>query len=71
MASIDYELPICVRLLSVDEVGRALKKSPKTIRNWIYEGKLRWFKVGGSVRVAESEVLSLLARSHRGWGGKK
>lgn len=70
MAAINYEVPVCGRMLNVKEVGYALGKSPKTIRNQIYAGKLRWFKVGGSVRVAESEVLQILARSHRLGGGK-
>jgi excisionase family DNA binding protein len=65
MAAINYEVPICGRMLNVKEVGRVLGLSPKTIRNQIYAGKWRWFKIGGSVRVAESEVLQILARSHR------
>jgi excisionase family DNA binding protein len=70
MATVNYETPVCGRMLNVGEVGRALGKSPKTIRNLIYQGRMKWFKIGGSVRVAESEVLQILARSHRLEGGK-
>ena len=65
MAAIHYEVPTCGRLLNVAEVGRALGMSPKTIRNWLVLGRLRFFKVGRSVRIAESEVLEILARGHR------
>ena len=65
MAAINYEIPTCGRLLNVAEVGRALGMSPKTIRNWLALGKLRFFKIGRSVRIAESEVLGILARGHR------
>ena len=69
MAGINYELPVCGRMLNVKEYAFAVGKSPKTIRNQIYAGKLRWFKIDGSVRIAESELLEKLARSHR-LGGK-
>ena len=68
MASVNYETPITGALLNVDEVARALGMSPRTIRNWMALGKLRYFKMGRSTRISENEVLEIIARSHRTGG---
>jgi excisionase family DNA binding protein len=65
MAAINYEIPVLGRLLTVAETARALGMSEKTIRNWLCVGKMKFFKINTSVRIAESEVLQILARGHR------
>ena len=62
----EYEpLPVVGKLWNVAQAADRLGLAPKTIRNWLYEGKLRHFKIGGAVRVSEQTVLELLARGHR------
>jgi excisionase family DNA binding protein len=65
VAAINYELPVLGRLLTVEQTARALGMSQKTIRNWLCEGKIKFFKINRSVRIAESVILQILAHSHR------
>lgn len=46
-------------LLSVKQVAFIFKVHPLTIRRYIKEGKLLAIKVGGNVRIRESEVQKL------------
>ncbi len=45
--------------LSVKQVAFIFKVHPLTIRRYIREGKLQAVKIGGNVRVKESEVQKL------------
>lgn len=45
--------------LSVKQVAFIFKVHPLTIRRYIREGKLQAVKVGGNVRIKESEVQKL------------
>lgn len=64
MAS-SYEIPTLGRLLTIAEFAHALALSPRTIRNWIFTGRVKFFKIGGAVRLSETELLQILGRGHR------
>lgn len=60
----EYEIPVAGQLLTKLQVARALGISENTVSNWISQGKIRFFKINGRlVRIAESEVLRILASS--------
>lgn len=42
--------------LTVWEVAAHFHVSPKTVRKWLYERKLRYYKVGGAVRINRRDV---------------
>lgn len=45
--------------LSVKQVAYILKVHPLTVRRYIKEGKLKAIKVGGNVRIKESQLSEL------------
>ena len=47
-------------LLTVDEVAEALRIKSKTVRKWIYLGKIRVVKLGRAVRIPQRAVQSLI-----------
>ncbi len=55
-------------LLTVDEVAGILRIKCKTVRNWIYLGRLEMVKVGRSVRVRRSAVETLIRKGTRRTG---
>jgi len=52
-------LPPPERLWTVDEFATLWDRSPKTVRRWIREGKIHVVRLGGTVRIPNSEVLRL------------
>ena len=44
-------------LLRIDEVAGYVDVSPRTVRNWIKNNKVRWIKVGGTYRVYRESVV--------------
>lgn len=50
-------------LLTVTDVAEACNVRPKTVYGWISTGKLRAYKLGGSIRVAEADLERFLAGS--------
>jgi excisionase family DNA binding protein len=53
-------------LLTVSEVADVLRIRSKTVRKWIYLGKLQVVKIGRSVRVRRSTVERLIREGTRG-----
>ncbi|MBO8140902.1 MAG: helix-turn-helix domain-containing protein [Firmicutes bacterium] len=53
------------RLLTLEEVAERLVVAPKTIRDWLREGKLRGLKVGKLWRVREQDLEAFLAEAER------
>ena len=37
--------------LTIEEVADYYRTKPKTVRKWLYERKLRYYKIGGLVRI--------------------
>ena len=46
--------------LSINEVSKRFNVSKKTVRRWIYDGKLKAHKIGGSVRIPEAELVKFI-----------
>ena len=44
------------QLRTVDEAARRLGLKPRTVRRWVFLRKIDYVKVGGAVRIAESEL---------------
>ena len=42
--------------LKIEEVAEYYQTTPKTVRKWLYERKLRFYKVGGLVRIHKKDV---------------
>lgn len=42
--------------LTVEEVANYFSTKPKTVRKWLYERKLRYYKVGGLVRIHKNDL---------------
>ncbi len=53
------------RLLTLEEVAERLAVAPKTIRDWLREGKLKGLKVGKLWRVREQDLEAFLAEAER------
>lgn len=49
-------------LYTIEEVATYLKVDPKTVRNWIDEGKIVSIKIGRLVRIRESELNKFVER---------
>jgi excisionase family DNA binding protein len=47
-------------LFTIAEVADYFHVDERTIRNWIRDGKIRAVRVGGIVRIRESEVTRLV-----------
>lgn len=44
------------QLRTIDEAAQRLRLKPRTVRRWVFLRKLDYVKVGGSVRIPESEI---------------
>ena len=47
------------QLFRIERAAEILDVSPKTLRKWWYERRIQIIKVGGSVRIAASEIERL------------
>lgn len=47
-------------LLTIKEVAEILNFKERTVRSWVYSGKLPCIKVFGGIRIKKSEVEKLL-----------
>jgi excisionase family DNA binding protein len=57
---------VCMEILyKVNEVAKILKVHPITVRNLIKRGILSHVKVGGSIRIRESDLKELLKSSQK------
>ena len=50
-------------LLRPDEVAEHFSVSKKTVYNWIYQGKLKGYKIGRIVRVKQKSVIEMQKNS--------
>lgn len=53
-------------LLTLEELSEILKTKQKTIRQWVYQGKIPSIKVNGLLRFAVTEIESWLRPKMRG-----
>ena len=51
------------KLLTPDEAAERLSVSPKGVKNWLRQGKLRGLKVGRLWRISESDLSAFVASS--------
>ena len=47
-----------VKYIKIDKAALLVDVSPYTVRKWIKERKLRYYKFGGAVRIRISDLLS-------------
>lgn len=53
-------------LLTVNDAARFFVVSPKTVRFWLWQGKLTSLKVGGAVRFRQSDLDAFVhQRQHK------
>ena len=52
-------------LLTVRQAAEALDKSVPTVRRWIRERKLTYYRIGGEVRIAPADIAALIAAGRR------
>lgn len=62
MASNQSDIQI-TRYWSVDEVAQSFGCHANTVRRWVASGLLPALKVGGLIRIAESEVQAFIQRA--------
>lgn len=43
-------------MLTMEETAEMLNVHYNTIRNWVRDGKIRYFKLGGVVRIPKEEI---------------
>ena len=53
-------------LLTIDELSEILKTKEKTIRQWVYQGRIPSIKMNGLLRFAAMEIDSWLKLKARG-----
>lgn len=50
-------------LFSVKEIAEKIKVTEQCVRDWIREGSLKSLKIGGIVRIEESEYLRFIGKN--------
>ena len=64
----DHKLPM---LLTVDEVAELFRVSKNSIYRMVQSGMLPFYKIGGAMRFAESDILAFLEHvKHKPWNEK-
>ncbi len=56
----DLRCEICQQFFSVKKVAQMLDLSQKTVRRLINAGKIKPKRIGGSVRIAHSELVKII-----------
>lgn len=49
------------KIFTIDEVAEHLRIKPRTVREWIYRGKIKSFKMGDLVRIHEDQLQDFIA----------
>lgn len=52
-------------LLNMDEAAKRLHVKPSTIRRWVFQRRVPYLKLGGCVRIAESDINALVEGARR------
>lgn len=53
-------VPMVSKIFTVDEVAEHLRVTPRAVREWIRQGKLKSTKIGRLVRVKEEELQKFI-----------
>ena len=51
------------KLYTVNEVAEYFRVSPRTVRDWIATRRISFMKIGGSIRVSQSVIDTMLRDS--------
>ena len=57
--------PASERLLTIADVAERCQVSPRSVRRWIDDGRLRVIRLGRSVRVAEGDLAAFLSHCQK------
>lgn len=49
------------RFIKIDKAAEMIDCSPWTIRKWIKEGRLKFYRFGGAIRINESDLFAFAA----------
>jgi excisionase family DNA binding protein len=49
------------QLQTIDETAQRLRLKPRTVRRWVFLRKVGYVKVGGAVRIPESEIERVIS----------
>ena len=52
-------------IYTIEETAEILKIKPRTVRQWITDGKLKSFKIGDLVRVHEDDLQEFIDRARQ------
>ena len=58
--------PASERLLTIADVAERCQVSPRSVRRWIDDGRLRVIRLGRSVRVGERDLARFLSHCQTG-----
>ena len=58
-------LNVVTPIYTIEETAEILKIKPRTVRQWITDGKLKSFKLGDLVRVHEDDLQEFIDRARR------
>lgn len=64
--NLDYTNLMLGDLLTVAEVAALLKAKAKTIRQWVYQGKIPCIKINGLLRFSKTRLESWIAEQEGG-----
>jgi excisionase family DNA binding protein len=53
--------PPDIRFFTIPEVAERVRVCPRTVRRWIEAGHLVLYRIGGVVRISESDLRAFLA----------
>jgi len=48
------------RLFTIDEAAQMWRLKPRTIRKWVFQRRVTYCRVGGRVRIPESEIVRVV-----------
>lgn len=63
VAAARQDAPRSLNLLTTTEAGDVLGVSGQTIKNWVRQGRLRGFRLGGRIMIARDVLSEYVARA--------
>jgi excisionase family DNA binding protein len=59
-----YRPPAVAELMTIPQVAHELGLSPHTVRSWMAQRRIGYFRLGRSVRIDRSEIQRILNEGH-------